>query len=93
MHLAMISGHNEHGVWRKHRQDIGNQVVSRTQLCCVVIRKTTFMGNLVNAVVIGINKILSCCECIANNDRDAAGCTPPHVLDPIKVSHRESAAL
>ena len=56
LHLPVIGGDDEHGPRREHVEHVTDEAVGRTQLVVVVLTEPLGVGDLVDALVVGVHK-------------------------------------
>ena len=55
-HQTVIGGDHQGGAARQHRQQVGNHPVDGSQLGVVVLAEAELVGDLVDAVVVGVDE-------------------------------------
>ena len=70
-YLTMISCNNQNSTRSQSVLNFSDYAVSTSQLCFIKTAKASFMGNLVNTVVVGIDEFFATSQKLPNFDRDA----------------------
>ena len=78
-HQTVIGGNYQGGAARQHRQQIGNHPVNGSQLGVVVLAEAELVGDLVDAVVVGVDERFACSDRSPNFDRQRRQ-GPPSLL-------------
>ena len=85
VHLAVVGDHHQRRTGRQRLEDVADEAIDGAQLGVVERSEPALVGDLVEAVVVGVDERLTGGELVADLDRDARrrpptdGCAPAQV--------------